>query len=201
MRSMDLLRGKNPNPFTNYVKKDCYICLVTIVAGQIIVYTEAYEHTKIKITISNSLSGSPATHRPNHGKRTAGRMETPHYRRTLHGPFRSNARWHALRGHVGSGQRTPPVISTTVSNIPIFPSGEAISSKRRTGNTICSYADGRKAHPKGIWNGPIQPFIMQPAIICTGLSPSKTQSGKGITRRLSSSTTAGSSYMSSTDII
>ena len=109
MRSMDLLRGKNPNPFTNYVKKDCYICLVTIVAGQIIVYTEAYEHTKIKITISNSLSGSPATHRPNHGKRTAGRMETPHYRRTLHGPFRSNARWHALRGHVGSGQRTPPV--------------------------------------------------------------------------------------------
>ena len=78
MRSMDLLRGKNPNPFTNYVKKDCYICLVTIVAGQIIVYTEAYEHTKIKITISNSLSGSPATHRPNHGKRTAGRMETPH---------------------------------------------------------------------------------------------------------------------------
>lgn len=109
MRSMDLLRGKNPNPFTNYVKKDCYICLVTIVAGQIIVYTEAYEHTKIKITISNSLSGSPATHRPNHGKRTAGRMETPHYRRTLHGPFRSNARWHALRRDVGSGQRTPPV--------------------------------------------------------------------------------------------
>ena len=81
MRSMDLLRGKNPNPFTNYVKKDCYICLVTIVAGQIIVYTEAYEHTKIEITVSNSLSGSPATHRPNHGKRTAGRMEAPHYRR------------------------------------------------------------------------------------------------------------------------
>ena len=109
MRSMDLLRGKNPNPFTNYVKKDCYICLVTIVAGQIIVYTEAYEHTKIEITVSNSLSGSPATHRPNHGKRTAGRMEAPHYRRTLHGPFRSNARRYALRRDVGSGQRTPPV--------------------------------------------------------------------------------------------
>ena len=106
---MDLLRGKNPNPFTNYVKKDCYICLVTIVAGQIIVYTEAYEHTKIEITVSNSLSGSPATHRPNHGKRTAGRMEAPHYRRTLHGPFRSNARRYALRRDVGSGQRTPPV--------------------------------------------------------------------------------------------
>ena len=54
MRSMDLLRGKNPNPFTNYVKKDCYICLVTIVAGQIIVYTEAYEIielTNVKINI------------------------------------------------------------------------------------------------------------------------------------------------------
>lgn len=200
MRSMDLLRGKNPNPFTNYVKKDCYICLVTIVAGQIIVYTEAYEHTKIKITISNSLSGSPATHRPNHGKRTAGRMEAPHYRRTLHGPFRSNARWHALRGHVGSGQRTPPVYRQryrTSRHLVLgrqYPpnAGPEIPSVRMR-------MAGKRS--QSIWNGPIQPFIMQPAIICTGLSPSKTQSGKGITRRLSSSTTAGSSYMSSTDII
>ena len=181
MRSMDLLRGKNPNPFTNYVKKDCYICLVTIVAGQIIVYTEAYEHTKIEITVSNSLSGSPATHRPNHGKRTAGRMEAPHYRRTLHGPFRSNARRYALRGHVGSGQRTPPVYR----------------QRYRTSRYLVL---GRQYPPNA---GPeiIQPFITQSAIICMGLSPSKTQSGKGITRRLSSSTTDGSSYMSSTDII
>ena len=30
-----------------------------------------------------------------------------------------------------------------------------------------------KRSPKGIWNGPIQPFITQSAIICMGLSPSR----------------------------
>ena len=75
-------------------------------------------------------------------------MEAPHYRRTLYGPLRSNARRYALRGHVGADSVRPRYIDNGIERPDIsFWGGNILQTPDRKYHLfVCGWPESA---PKG----------------------------------------------------